>query len=213
MLSIKDSLDQSKPPNLALLVVDVQECFIEGGSLAVPDANREYVQSVENAVRSAKKEGALILGSRDYHPEGHVSFASRYPGSVVGEVIVLPNGISQTLWPDHGVQTAGDSKVAIDNNLFFELIKKGQDLHVDSPSAFKDDLGRMTELNAILQRQSIKTLVIFGLATEVCVYETIQDALDLSYEVAFVRELSCGITKEGAENALSVSAERKLTHF
>lgn len=187
----------------AILVVDVQECFTEGGSLAVPGANRTYVKSVENALRLAKKEGVLILGSRDYHPEGHVSFASSHPGSSTGDVIVLPNGVPQKLWPDHCVQTMGDSREAVDNNLFFELVKKGEDPNVDSPSAFKDDLGRLTELNAILQEHSIKSLVVFGLATEVCVKETIEDALRLNYSVAFIEELSRGITPEGVANAIS----------
>lgn len=193
---------------VAVLVVDVQKCFIEGGSLAVPGANQAYVKSVEKSVRFAKSHGALILGSRDYHPEGHVSFASNHPGSAIGDVIVLPNGVSQKLWPNHCVQTTGDSRAMIDNNLFFELIKKGDDPNVDSPSAFKDDLARMTELNDILKRQSIKTLIVFGLATDVCVKQTVMDALTLKYKVAFVEDLSRGITHEGVVSTISEMKSR-----
>lgn len=194
---------KTKPKSdLAVLLVDLQACFVQGGSLEVPGANESYVREVEGAMRWLFSNKLTLLASRDYHPEGHISFASSHPGTLPFDVISLGDGRSQTLWPDHCVQTRGDSRLMIDQNLFFETIKKGQNPEYDSNSAFEDDAGHKTELNALLHRQGIKTLVIFGLATEVCVSATIRHAVAAGYRVVFVQDLSRGLTPDGVQKAM-----------
>src|ERR1700729_2839271 len=82
----------------ALIVVDVQNCFLPGGSLAVKEGDQ--IIPVINTL--AKKFGHVVL-TQDWHTPGHVSFASAHPGKGPFEVIALPYG-DQMLWPDHCVQ-------------------------------------------------------------------------------------------------------------
>ncbi len=99
----------------AVIVVDVQPCFVEGGSLAVSGADDLYLAKVQRDTKWLHQNGYLILGTRDYHPPDHISFASNHPGHGPFEVVELPDGRTQILWPDHCVQTAGDSR-ALDRN-------------------------------------------------------------------------------------------------
>ena len=189
--------------DLAVLLVDLQTCFVSGGSLAIQGADGAYVKEVTTTIRWLAKNQVLLIASRDYHPEGHVSFSSSHPGTVPFQVITLSDGRLQTLWPDHAVQTRGDSRLVVDNNLFFEIIKKGQDQNYDCNSAFEDDGGCKTELGALLHRQGIETLVVFGLATEICVRATIRHAVARGYRVVFVEGLSRGLSAEGVSEALA----------
>ena len=199
---IERSIKQQPQSDMAVLLVDLQECFVQGGSLAVPDADEKFINQVHSALRWLSKKRLLLLASRDYHPEGHASFASAHAGTEPYQMIQLPDGRSQMLWPDHCVQTRGDSRLVIDNNLFFETIKKGQDPEYDSNSAFEDDGGHKTELNMLLRRHGVNTLIVFGLATEVCVMSTIRHAVAEGYRVVFVEELSRGLSAEGVKRAL-----------
>jgi nicotinamidase/pyrazinamidase len=82
----------------ALLVIDVQNCFLPGGSLAVKDG--EQVVPVINKIA---KGFANVVMTQDWHTAGHVSFASVHAGKKPFETIDLPYG-KQVLWPDHCVQ-------------------------------------------------------------------------------------------------------------
>lgn len=187
----------------AALVLDVQPCFLAGGSLAVPGADKAYVEEVSDATKYFKRRGFMLFASRDYHPPNHVSFASSHPGSVPFTTIQLPDGRMQKLWPDHCVYTQGDARLQLDNNLFFEVIKKGQNPQYDSYSAFKDDGGAATELDAILKARRIKNLVIYGLATDYCVKASVLDALTLGYVVYVYPDLSRGVSPSDARKAVA----------
>ena len=175
------------PPGWAVLVIDVQPCFVEAeeGALAVSGTDKAYVNKVKRDTKWFHQKGYMILGSRDYHPEGHISF--------------VPTGS----WPPHCVQTAGDSRALVDNNLFFELIKKGQDPLFDSYSAFKDDGGAETELHAILQAKGIQNLIVYGIATDYCVKFSVLDALDLGYNVVVVEDLNRGVDPGTSATAIA----------
>ena len=190
----------------AVIVVDVQPCFVEGGSLAVSGADGAYVAKVQRDTKWLYQNGYLIFGTRDYHPPGHVSFASHHPGHNPFEVIELPDGRDQVLWPDHCVQTAGDSHALVDNNLFFELVKKGQNPLFDSYSAFQDDGGAKTELHSILQAKGVTHLVIYGIATDYCVYASVMGAIEQGYSVTVVEDLIRGVA---AETSAAVIEEMK----
>ncbi len=126
--------------DLAVLVIDLQECFVCGGSLEVPFADSAYIADIEECIGWLAERPIHLFASRDYHPEGHVSFASSHSGSQPFTTITLPDGRYQELWPDHAVQTRGDSRLIIDGNLFDAIIRKGEDPRFDSQSAFQVDL-------------------------------------------------------------------------
>lgn len=190
-------------PGWAALVVDVQPCFVTGGALAVAGADAAYVADARRATKWLYQKGFQIFGSRDYHPADHISFASNHPGYDPFDVITLPDGRIQVLWPDHCVQTAGDSRELLDNNLFFELVKKGQDPMYDSYSAFRDDGGADTELHSILQAQGVTHLVVYGIATDYCVRASVIDALDLGYSVVVVEDLIRGVAPDTSAAAIA----------
>ena len=186
----------------AVLVVDVQPCFVEGGSLAVAGADAAYVRDVRQATKWLYEKGLLVLGSRDYHPADHISFYTNHPGAKPFDVITLPDGRVQVLWPPHCVQTGGDSRELVDNNLFYELVKKGQDENYDSYSAFRDDGGANTELDGILKARGIKHLVVYGIATDYCVKASVIDALKLGYSVVVIQDLIRGVAPDTSAAAI-----------
>jgi len=193
---------QTTKEGWAVIVVDVQPCFVEGGSLAVSGADDAYVAKVQRDTKWLYQDGYLIFGTRDYHPPDHISFASNYPGHDPFEVVELPDGRSQVLWPDHCVQTAGDSRALVDNDLFFELVKKGQDPLFDSYSVFQDDGGAKTELHSILQAKGVTHLVIYGIATDYCVYASVMGAVEGGYSVTVVEDLIRGVASETSAAAI-----------
>jgi nicotinamidase/pyrazinamidase len=188
---------------VAVIVVDVQGDFTESGngSLAVPDSDGDYVKQVESAVIRFREAGFLVLGTQDWHPPDHVSFAANHPGAKPGDVINVEGRI-QALWPPHCVAGTDNARVVIDNVLFDGFIRKGQDPGYDSYSAFGDEGGNDTELDALLKRAAVRRVVIFGLATDYCVKYTVLDGLRRGYTFTVVEELSRGITSEDARHAL-----------
>ena len=82
----------------ALILVDLQNDFCFGGSLAVP--NGDEVIAIANRLQPYFE---LVVATKDWHPQDHMSFASNHPGHVVGDVLESM-GMSQVLWPDHCVQ-------------------------------------------------------------------------------------------------------------
>jgi len=187
----------------AVLVIDVQPCFVEGGTLAVAGANAAYVWYAQHATKWLHQKGYLVLGSRDYHPANHISFYTNHDGAKPFDLFPLPDGRMQVLWPPHCVQTAGDSREMLDNNLFFELVKKGQDPLYDSYSAFQDDGGAKTELDAILKARGIKHLIVYGIATDYCVKASVIDAIDLGYSVVVVEDLVRGVAPDTSVAAIA----------
>src|SRR6202521_5241469 len=144
----------------ALLVIDVQNCFLPGGSLAVKDG--EQVVPVIN--RIAKGFSNVVM-TQDWHTSGHVSFASAHAGKKPFEMIDLPYG-KQVLWPDHCVQgTLGADLVAGLSIPHAELVlRKGYRDVVDSYSAFNEADRRPTGLGAYLRERGLKRVFLAGLA-------------------------------------------------
>jgi nicotinamidase/pyrazinamidase len=179
----------------ALLVIDVQNCFLPGGSLAVKDG--EQVIPVIN--RLAKGFANVVL-TQDWHTPGHTSFASVHPGKKPFETIDLAYG-KQVLWPDHCVQ--GTDGAALSKDLSIPqaelIIRKGYHQDVDSYSAFTEADGKTTTgLAAYLKARNLQRLFITGLATDFCVAWTALDARKAGFE-AFVIEDACrGIDTQGS---------------
>jgi nicotinamidase/pyrazinamidase len=181
--------------NSALIVVDVQNCFLPGGSLAVNKGD-EIVPLINTI--AAKFENVVL--TQDWHTANHVSFASQHAGRKPFETIKLPYG-NQVLWPDHCVQGTEGAAIAKDMKIPQAqlVIGKGFNPLVDSYSAFIEADGKSrTGLAAYLRERRIHNVYVVGLATDFCVAWTAMDARKLGL-VAYVIEDACrGIDKQGS---------------
>ncbi len=159
--------DPVKPgANSALIVIDVQNCFIDGGTLPVK-GGAEVVPIIN------KLAGAFqnIVVTQDWHTPGHASFASTHSARKPFETIGLSYG-TQVLWPDHCVQGSDDAALHKDLKLPTAqlIIRKGFNKGVDSYSAFEEaDRKTATGLAAYLKARNIDTVFLVGLATDFCV--------------------------------------------
>lgn len=171
----------------ALVLVDLQNDFIPGGSLAVRDG--DAVIPVANAVQ---KKFGLVVATQDWHPQNHGSFASNHRGKHPGDMITL-GGLPQVLWPDHCVQgTAGaqfSPALAIPQAEF--IVRKGYRREIDSYSAFCEaDRVTLTGLAGYLRERGFTRVYLAGLATDFCVAWSAVDARRAGFE-AFVIEDAC----------------------
>ena len=177
------------------IVVDVQNCFVPGGSLAVKDGD----QVVPVINRLAKGFRNVVL-TQDWHTADHISFASQHPGKKPFDLIDLPYG-KQVLWPDHCVQ--GTEGAALHKELVVPhaslIIRKGHRRSFDSYSAFYEADGKTrTGLSGYLKQRGIARCFIAGLATDFCVAWTALDARKDGF-AAFVIEDACrGIDTQGS---------------
>lgn len=182
-------------PAPTLVLVDLQRDFFPGGSLPVPLAER-IIEPVNRLL--AIYEQPII--TQDWHPPGHISFASSHPGCSVGDWVALPHG-SQQLWPDHCV--AGSSGAQIEPRIRLppdvRYVRKGTRPSMDSYSAFFEDDGvTPAGLHDMLQERSATAIVVAGLATDFCVLATVLDACRLGYKVS-ISEAACeGIDIDGS---------------
>ena len=181
--------------NSVLIVVDVQNCFMPGGSLAVKQGD-EVVPIINKLARSFQN----VVITQDWHHPQHVSFASQHPGKKPFEQIELPYG-AQVLWPDHCVQgTEGASlhkDLSIPNAQL--VIRKGFRQNVDSYSAFVEaDRKTPTGLAAYLKERGIRTCYIAGLATDFCVAWTALDARKAGFDAIVIEDASRGIDLNGS---------------
>jgi nicotinamidase/pyrazinamidase len=161
-------------PRSALLVVDIQYDFLPGGALAV--AQGDAVIPIVN--RLARRFQNVLL-TQDWHPPGHISFASTHAGRMPFEVTALPYG-EQVLWPDHCVQGTRGAALAdaLDVPHAQLVIRKGYHPHTDSYSAFLEaDRKTHTGLHGYLSERGIEEVFCVGLATDYCVTWTALDAI------------------------------------
>ncbi|HSW08688.1 bifunctional nicotinamidase/pyrazinamidase [Aquabacterium sp.] len=181
--------------NSALIVVDVQNCFVTGGTL--PVAKGEEVVPVINKLAAAFEN---IVVTQDWHTAGHASFASSYAGKKPFEATKLSYG-NQVLWPDHCVQGTDDAALHKDLKLPSAqlIIRKGYRKAMDSYSAFEEaDHKTATGLAGYLKARGIKTVFVTGLATDFCVAWTAMDARKLGFEVSVIEDACRGIDLNGS---------------
>jgi len=181
--------------NAALIVVDVQNCFVTGGTL--PVAKGEEVVPVINRIASAFQN---IVVTQDWHTPGHASFASSYNGKKPFETTTLKYG-TQVLWPDHCVQGTDDAALHKDLKLPTAqlIIRKGYNKGVDSYSAFEEaDRKTVTGLAGYLRARGIKTVFVTGLATDFCVAWTAMDARKAGFETYVIEDACRGIDLKGS---------------
>jgi nicotinamidase/pyrazinamidase len=181
--------------NAALIVVDVQNCFVDGGTLPVK-GGAEVVPIIN------KLAGAFenIVVTQDWHTQGHASFASTYGGKKPFETTQLSYG-TQVLWPDHCVQGTKDAALLDDLKLPSAqlIIRKGFHKNVDSYSGFEEaDRKTTTGLAAYLKARGIKTVFVTGLATDFCVAWTAMDARKFGFEAYVIEDACRGIDLNGS---------------
>jgi nicotinamidase/pyrazinamidase len=157
----------------ALLVIDVQNDFIPGGQLPVPEGDL-----IVPLINRLARQFSQVVIAQDWHPPGHASFASRHPGKQPFDSIQLPYG-EQTLWPEHCVQGTAGAGFHPDLDLPHAqlIIRKGCNPEIDSYSAFLEaDRRTTTGLSGYLKERGIDTVYMVGLALDFCVMFSALDA-------------------------------------
>jgi nicotinamidase/pyrazinamidase len=179
----------------ALIVVDVQNCFVTGGTLPVKGG-----EEVVPVINKLAADFQNIVVTQDWHTPGHASFASSYPGKKPFETTKLSYG-TQVLWPDHCVQGTDDAALYKDLKLPTAqiIIRKGFHKDMDSYSAFDEaDHKTATGLAGYLKGRGIKTLYITGLATDFCVAWTAMDARKAGFDVYVIEDATRAIDLNGS---------------
>jgi nicotinamidase/pyrazinamidase len=178
-----------------LIVVDVQNDFCPGGALAVPQGD-EIVTVVNRLAENFRN----VVLTQDWHPAGHLSFASAHAGRSPYDTIAMPYG-SQVLWPDHCVQ--GTPGAAFHSGLQIPhaglILRKGLDRTIDSYSAFyENDRTTATGLTGYLRERGITRIFLAGLALDFCVRYSAEDAVREGFAVAVIEDACRGIDVQGS---------------
>lgn len=178
-----------------LLVIDVQNDFCPGGTLAVPGGDE-----VVPVINRLGQRFAHVAMTQDWHPPGHQSFASSHPGRQPFEVTKVAYG-DQVLWPDHCVQgTPGAAfHEALDLPRAELVVRKGFRKEIDSYSAFyENDRGTPTGLGGYLRERGFERLYLCGLATDFCVFYSALDARREGFEAVLLEDACRAIDLEGS---------------
>jgi nicotinamidase/pyrazinamidase len=185
------------------IVVDVQGDFTQlmTGPLAVQGTGLDYLNKINKAIDRIKGKGIPLWASQDWHPADHISFFTNHPGGKAFDRIRLQER-DQMLWPPHCVQNTPGAELLTDPGLFQDVIQKGRDSRFDSYSCFQDDGGQDTELEGLLKKQGIRTLIIFGIATDYCVHFTALDGLNRGFKILVIKSLCRGVDPATSIQAL-----------
>lgn len=172
--------------NRALLVVDVQNDFCAGGSLAVGGAE-QVVDALNRHIAEAAAAGLTVYAVRDWHPAVTVHFA--------------PQGGP---WPVHCVQDTEGARFHPRLRLPAGaiLVSKGVDPDSHGYSAFEGRTADGTSLLADLKARGIRHLLLGGLATDYCIRQTTLDALSGGLKVTVLDDAIAGVNAEDSERAL-----------
>ncbi|MCA8881044.1 MAG: bifunctional nicotinamidase/pyrazinamidase [Rhodobacteraceae bacterium] len=184
-----------RPQTEALIVIDIQNDFCEGGALEVPGGS-EIVQPVNALMQDFR----VVVLSQDWHPARHSSFASEHPGKQPLELIEMPYG-PQVLWPDHCIQ--GSVGAAFHPDLDVDcadlILRKGFRREIDSYSAFyENDRTTPTGLHGYLRERGVTRVVVVGLALDFCVQYSAVDAATHGFETVVLPEFCRAIDVNGS---------------
>ncbi|MES2470167.1 MAG: bifunctional nicotinamidase/pyrazinamidase [Verrucomicrobiota bacterium] len=174
----------------ALLLIDIQNDFLPGGALAVPEGDL-----IVPIVNGLMPEFEMVVATQDWHPADHGSFASNQQGAAVfgqGEL----EGLPQTFWPVHCVQHTGGALFApgLETRRIGRVFPKGMNPRIDSYSGFFDNGHRAsTGMGQWLKAAGVTDLWVAGLATDYCVKFTVLDALMEGFAVTVLREACRGV--------------------
>jgi len=177
-----------------LLVIDMQYDFMPGGALAVAEGDK-LVPLINRLGRQFR--GVVI--TQDWHPAGHISFASSHPGCTPFEIITLPYG-PQTLWPDHCIQGSNGAQLYAELDLPHAqlILRKGCNPHIDSYSAFLEaDRKTPTGLASYLKERGVQNVFVVGLALDFCVAWSALDARAAGFNTLVIEDACRAIDMNG----------------
>lgn len=186
----------------ALIIVDLQNDFMPGGTLAVPKGN-QVVPLINRLLPCFK----LVIATQDWHPANHGSFAVHHPGHKPGDTINLA-GLAQILWPVHCVQhTYGAEWVkTFDATYVNKIILKGIDPQIDSYSGFFDNGHRQsTGLAEYLRKNNIQHVYICGVATDYCVKFTALDAYQQGFIPYLIEDACRGVNLQPNDTLAAIT--------
>ena len=204
----------------ALLIIDVQNDFIPGGTLAVKEGDQ-----VVPIINELQQKFDFIVGTQDWHPLNHGSFAANHPKKKVGEFIDL-NGVQQILWPVHCVQGTKGAQFHPDlkTDKWKAVFQKGTNPMVDSYSGFFDN-NRMgdTGLSTYLKENGVREVYVCGLATDYCVKFTVLDAISEGFKTTLIADATRAVNiqdhdglnavKEMSEAGAKVVLTEEILYF
>lgn len=163
----------------ALLIVDVQNDFIPGGTLAVTGGD-----TIVPIINDIQEKFDFIVATQDWHPADHGSFASNHPEKSIGEFVLL-QGVNQILWPDHCVQGSlgGEFHPDLNRDKWKPVFQKGTQCEVDSYSGFFDNNKQGdTGLSSFLKENGVREIFVCGLAADYCVKFTVLDGISEGFK-------------------------------
>lgn len=184
----------------ALVIVDMQECFVPGQDSVVHSLPVQGGNELVEEINALQDKFDLVVATKDWHPANHGSFASQHQGKKPFEMTVL-NGVDQVLWPDHCVEnTAGAEFIkGLKTDKIAHTTLKGKDPLVDSYSGFRDNnQSAKTDLDDFLQSKSVDEIYVVGLAADYCVKATAIDGAALNYQTYFVKDLTEAVDPSNA---------------
>ncbi len=200
----------SLQPADALLVIDMQNDFVSavngrGGALAVAGGH-----DIVSPIKTLASRFAHVVLTQDWHPRGHISFATTHPGKEPFETIAAPYG-AQALWPEHCLQHTHGAELHPELDIpHAELIlRKGYKRDLDSYSAFvENDHTTPTGLAGYLRERGLKRLFVCGLAYDFCVRHTAVDGKQLGFETLVVEDASRAVDLPGTVDATNDALAR-----
>lgn len=170
-----------------LLLVDVQIDFMPGGQLAVAEGDQ-----IVPVINRILHQFELVVATQDWHPMNHQSFASNHSNKKPFDTIDR-NGQEDTLWPDHCIQGSKGAEFHpdLETNRIAAIFRKGMNPEIDSYSGFYDnDHAVSTGLSGYLKEKGITEVYFCGLATDICVYHTIRDAMEEGFSAILIEDAS-----------------------
>ena len=174
----------------ALILVDLQNDFLPGGALAVPQG--DTVIPLANRLQGVFP---LVVATQDWHPKDHGSFAANHPGKHVFDHVDL-NGLPQTLWPVHCVQESHGAALAphLNRDRIARVFQKGKDPGIDSYSGlFDNGHRRSTGLGEWLRSKGVTDVFVCGLATDYCVKFTALDCVKMGFTTSLIEDACRGV--------------------
>ncbi|WP_034887431.1 bifunctional nicotinamidase/pyrazinamidase [Gillisia sp. Hel_I_29] len=173
-----------------LIIIDVQNDFLPGGSLAVPKGDE-----IIDLINAFQEKFDLIIATQDWHPAGHSSFAANHLGKEEFETIQLHNQ-EQVLWPIHCVQNSHGAAFSssLQTSKIEAVFRKGMNPEIDSYSGFFDNAhAKSTGLAGYLKEKNAEDLYFCGLAADYCVYFSIMDALNIGFSTTLIEDATRAI--------------------
>ena len=182
----------------ALILIDIQNDFLPGGSLEVPKGD-EIIDNVNFIMDNYN----IVVATKDWHPKDHISFASNHKNKNVGQIIKI-NNLDQMLWPDHCIKDSKGSEFPkkLNSHKIHKIFYKGVDSDIDSYSGFYDNGKiRSTGLSNFLKKSNINQVDIVGVATDYCVKYSSIDAYNEGFKTKVLCSCVRGISVQTTETA------------